>query len=201
VAKLAIALIAVAAALLWRRRRPAPFPPAFTALLENPLRRLVMEPDAWARRLDLAPGMRVLEIGPGGGLFTEAVARAAPGVRIVCLDIQPEMLRKVRARLSGHAPALACGSASALPFRDASFDRVLMVTVLGEVPDRRRALQECARVLRSDGTLVIAESLPDPDFIPARTLMREASHAGLAPAGRSGPWANYTQRFVRRASA
>ena len=195
-AMLAVAL-AAAAGLLWVRRHPKPFPPALTALLENRVRRRVMAPDAWARRLGLTAGMRVLEIGPGGGLFTEAVARAARGIEIACLDIQPAMLHKVRARLSEHEPALAAGSASALPFRGGSFDRVLMVTVLGEVPDRRGALAECARVLRPDGTLVISEALPDPDFIPPSTLVREAARAGLRPAGRTGRWASYTQHFVQ----
>jgi ubiquinone/menaquinone biosynthesis C-methylase UbiE len=129
------------------------------------------------------------------------VARAVPGVRIVCLDIQPAMLHKVRARLSEYGPALACGSASALPFRDGSVDRVLMVTVLGEVPDRHGALAECARVLRADGMLAITESLVDPDFIAPRTLVREAAGVGLEPAGRAGPWMNYTQRFVRAGAA
>jgi ubiquinone/menaquinone biosynthesis C-methylase UbiE len=198
---LVVALMLVAAALLWRRRHPKPFPARFAALLDSPVRRLVTDVDAWAHRLDLGPGMQVLEIGPGSGLFTEGVARAAAGVRITCLDIQPAMLRKVRSRLSDYAPALACGSASALPFRDGSFDRIVMVTVLGEVPDRRGALSECARVLRPDGMLAITESLVDPDFIAPRTLVREASHAGLEPAGRAGPWASYTQRFVRAGAA
>ena len=198
---LLIVVAIVALVVLWRRVNPAPFPVPLTPLLANPLRRLMLPPDVVARRLALEPGMRVLEIGPGSGLFTEALVRAGGGgVPLVCLDVQPEMLEKVRRRLGQHAPAMVCATASALPFHDASFERILMVSVLGEVPDRPGALRECARVLREGGALAITESLPDPDFIPPAQLVREAERAGLVAGERSGPWPCYTQRLDRAAS-
>lgn len=44
---------------------------------------------------------------------------------------------------------------------------VVMVSVLGEIPDRTAALRECARVLRADGLVAVTEALPDPDLTPA----------------------------------
>jgi ubiquinone/menaquinone biosynthesis C-methylase UbiE len=198
--------IAVAAALwvAWQRRHPAPYPAAFARLLDSPLRRVVLDPEAFARRLVLTPGTRVLEIGPGSGLVSEAVARAAPGARLVCLDVQPAMLTILRRRLArrglaGPPPALVCGTASALPFRDGSFDRVVLVNVLGEVPDRAGALREGARLLADGGELVLFESLPDPDYILPRALTRAAARAGLVPLGRHGAWPAYTLRLGRGA--
>ena len=194
----AAAAVALAAGILWRRRHPAPFPSLFAPLLDIPLRRIVMAPpDAVARNLLTRPGMRVLEIGPGSGTYTEALVRATYTAQVVCLDIQPAMLRKVRGRLRSDTPGLVCADASSLPFPDASFDRILMVTVLGEVPDRLGALRECARVLRPRGVLAVSESLIDPDVIPATRLVREAASAGFTALERDGSWSWYTQQLER----
>ena len=48
------------------------------------------------------------------------------------------------------------GSAAALPFRDACFDSVLCTQVLDDLPEPLQALQEIARVLRSDGMLLLS---------------------------------------------
>jgi SAM-dependent methyltransferase len=47
------------------------------------------------------------------------------------------------------------GSASALPFRGGCFDSVLCTQVLDDVPEPIQALEELARVLRSDGVLLL----------------------------------------------
>jgi ubiquinone/menaquinone biosynthesis C-methylase UbiE len=191
-------LVALVVAVAWRRRHPKAFPPPFSFLLDTPLRDILLARRDLARRLALEPGMRVLEIGPGGGFYTEALVAKNGAIRLTCLDLQPAMLQKVRRRLGALAPLLVCGSASALPFRDASFDRILLVTVLGEVPDRAGALRECARLLSADGSLLIAEALPDPDYIRPSVLVREATEVGLAALDRKGAWPSYTQRFGRR---
>jgi ubiquinone/menaquinone biosynthesis C-methylase UbiE len=105
----------------------------------------------------------------------------------------------VRRRLGARTPALVCGTASALPFRDAAFDRILMVSVLGEVPDRIAVLRECARLLTDAGTLLVAEAIVDPDYVAPRTLLREAGRAGLVALDRIGAWPSYTQRLGRTA--
>jgi ubiquinone/menaquinone biosynthesis C-methylase UbiE len=191
-------LVALALAIAWRRRHPRAFPPPFSFLLGTPLRDILLARTDLACRLALEPGMRVLEIGPGGGFYTEALVADNSAIRLTCLDLQPAMLRKVRRRLGTRVPLLVCGSASALPFPDSSFDRILLVTVLGEVPDRAAALRECARLLSDDGSLLIAEALPDPDYIRPSVLVREATEVGLAALDRKGAWPSYTQRFERR---
>lgn len=193
----AAVILLLTGGLFWARRHPSPFPPALAGLLDNRLRRRLIDPDDVMRQMAIGPGMRVLEIGPGGGMYTAALAERMRGGAFVCLDLQPAMLAKVRARLGGSTPALVCGDITALPLPDAGLDRILMVTVLGEVPDRRGALHECFRVLRPGGTLFIGESLPDPDFIPPRRLVREAEAAGFAASTRTGPWPCYVQAFVR----
>jgi ubiquinone/menaquinone biosynthesis C-methylase UbiE len=126
---------------------------------------------------------KVLEIGPGTGFYSvEAARRVRPEGRVVGLDIQLEMLHETRHRLAAAelAADLVQADASALPFRAASFDHVYLVTVLGELPDRRTTIAEIKRVLRPAGRLSISEQFPDPDFVPRHTVRRELRDAGFA---------------------
>jgi ubiquinone/menaquinone biosynthesis C-methylase UbiE len=190
-------LVALVFAIAWRRRRPAPFPARLAFLLDIPMPGLRHAPANLVRRLALESNMCVLEIGPGSGFYTKSLVDGGRSTRLVCLDVQPAMLQRLRKRFGARAPSVVCGDASALPFRAGSFDRILLVTVLGEIPDRDGALRECARLLSERGMLVVAESLVDPDYIPARTLVREASDAGLSAVDHTGAWPSYTQRFSR----
>ena len=192
----AILFIAFFAYLAWRRRSPQPFPPWLTPLLHSPLRRRGFSPEAAAQRHGIAPGMAVLEVGPGDGYLTiAAIDRTTPGGRIICLDVQLPMLRKLRKALGSATPPLVCASGSQLPFRARAFDLVFLAHVIGEIPDRTGALAEYARVLRSSGTLALTEGLPDPDFIRCPHLVDMASAAGFRPAEHFGRALHYTQRF------
>jgi len=167
-----------------------------TPLLHSPLRKRSFSPEAAAQRHGVGPGMTVLEVGPGDGYLTVAVASGtAPGGRLICLDVQLAMLRKLRKALGSHTFPLVCASGSRLPFRAGVFDLVFLSHVLGEIPDRTGALAEYARVLRPNGTLAITEGLPDPDFIRCARLVRMARSAGFRPSERFGHILHYTQRF------
>jgi ubiquinone/menaquinone biosynthesis C-methylase UbiE len=179
-----------------RRRSPRPFPTWMTPLLHSPLRRRSFSPEAAAERHGIAPGMTVLEVGPGDGYLTvAAVNRATPGGRLICLDVQIAMLRKLRKALGARTPLLVCASGSQLPFRPRVFDLIFLAHVLGEIPDQEAALAEYARVLRPGGTLAITEGLPDPDFIRCPRLIGMAAAAGFRTAEHSGRTLHYTQRF------
>jgi len=171
----------------WQRLRgqlqPSPCPYSDAAVLESPLRGLFASPSRILGAFGLAPGERVLEIGPGIGYYShDAVARLGESGRLVCLDVQREMLLETRRRLQAHERMahFVHASAVALPFLAGAFDRVFLITVLGEIPDRARALQEIHRILRPGGRLSVAEQLPDPDFITVATLRRELRAAGFA---------------------
>lgn len=202
-AVVAVVSIAVmtSAYLVARRRRPVPFPARLAPLLSAPWRRW-FSPAVAAQRHGLAPGLTALEIGPGNGYLTPAAAAAVgPTGRLVCLDIQLAMLRRLQARLGDAAPPLVCASGARLPFRAASFDRIYMSHVLGEIPNRAAALTEYASTLCGEGILAVTEGLPDPDFIRRTALIREAEASGFCAQVHYGHSFFYTQRLSLRPRA
>ncbi len=189
------------AVVIWRRARPAPMPGIFDFTLDSGFRRRHFSPEVAAERHGLVPGMRVLEVGPAGGYLTRAAReRIQPDGRLVCIDLQLPLLRKLRRRLGAITPPLVCSDASRLPFREASFDLVFVVEVMGEIPDKPRALLEFRRILRPGGTLAVSEAaLLDPDYVRFPVLMRLATAAGFEPREGFAEWFQYTQRFARSA--
>jgi ubiquinone/menaquinone biosynthesis C-methylase UbiE len=130
----------------------------------------------------IGSGERVLEIGPGTGFYSiEAARRVSSSGRLICLDIQVEMLRTARSSVAaaGAIADFVRADAQALPFPSASMDHVYLVTVLGELPDRQAVLSEIRRVLRSGARLSVSEQFPDPDFVTPRALRRELAASGF----------------------
>ncbi len=165
---------------------------------------LYFRPSRWYRNtvldwIGLQPGTTVLEIGPGPGTFTvPAAQRIRPGGRLVAIDIQPGMIRKLARRLQeAHATnVLACvADACDLPLPANSVDHVFLIAALPEIPDRGRALAEIHRVLRPTGVLSISEDFLDPDYPFRSETIRLVKGAGYTLyQGFGGVWL-YTLNF------
>jgi ubiquinone/menaquinone biosynthesis C-methylase UbiE len=155
-------------ALTQRYRRSRAFSYRWRWMLDNLPRRVVHPLRSTVDGFHIEKGQTVLELGPGTGYFTVEVARrVGPEGRLVCVDIQPEMIGALRRRLLRKGVANASpvvGDALGLPLADRSVDRAFLVTVLGELPDRAKALAELRRILKPGGILAITETLPDPDY-------------------------------------
>jgi len=179
---------------------PAPFFVGY--FLDSDLRRRMQPPDELIKRSGVGLNMSVLEIGCGSGGYTTFVAReVGEQGRLYALDIQARMLKQLEAKLAKeenrdvHNIELVLGSATDLSFKDKSLDLVLLITVLREIPDRHRALQEVMRVLKPGGMLAVTEFLPDPDYSLMRTTIRTVTEAGFLLDGQAGDLFNYTVRF------
>jgi len=112
--------------------------------------------------LDLGPD--VLEIGPGFGPTTLALARTVPS--LVAVELDADLAARLH-RLVGGAARVVRGDGSALPFADGSFSAVVCFTMLHHVPSpalQDRLFTEACRVLRPGGLFAGSDSLPSWRF-------------------------------------
>ena len=95
----------------------------------------------------------MLDVGCGTGRVAAALAER--GSRVWGIEPSPEMAAIARERVS----TVKVAPAEQLPFKDAWFERAVMWLVV-HLLDRPRAFAEAARVLGSEGRLVVATFEP-----------------------------------------
>ena len=98
----------------------------------------------WLERVRAALQGRVLDVGVGTGHTTGHLSDA------VGVDLSTQMLR--RARYRGH---LIRADFVRPPFRDGSFDTVVLAGSFYYLPDPQRGADTAAHLLRSGGSMVI----------------------------------------------
>jgi SAM-dependent methyltransferase len=194
---LVIAGAGLLAAAYWWRKHPSACPYGQRFWVEAPHPLITRE--RLRRVLEPASGERILEVGPGTGYYTLDLAEwVRPEGRVDIFDLQREMLDHTLRRVGERGIVNvhdAQGDARDLPYEDASFDAVLLVAVLGEIPDPGAAMAEVARVLRPSGRAVVGELAGDPHFVTAGTLWRRGEAAGLRLELRDGPPFGYFARL------
>jgi SAM-dependent methyltransferase len=110
-------------------------------------------------RLDVRPGDLVLDAGCGEGRHCFGCLER--GARIVGLDLDYDSLHlaskalRKRAQELDSAGAMLQGNTFALPFADATFDKVICSEVMEHVHDYKAAARELARVTRPGGRVAV----------------------------------------------
>lgn len=123
----------------------------------------VLQTDLHQRFLGwVGPAQRVLDVGCGGGQHAVRIARERADLRVVGLDLSAEFVRRAR-RLATRAKVadrvkFVEGDALELPFPDHDFDHVFSAGSIKHWTDQRRGLDECLRVLRPGGRLLVMEA-------------------------------------------
>lgn len=194
--------LAITGSRLVSRRLSFPCPSwlSWIVELDNPLAGSQKAEDI-VRRLELQPGMKVLDAGCGPGRVTIPLARAVGATgEVVALDVQAEMIRKAKEKA-------AAADIQNITFVNAAlgedklgrdrFDRALLVTVVGEIPDRQSALAEIFRALKPGGVLSVTEMIFDPHYQSRKTILKLVAEAGFREKAFFGNRMAYTLHLER----
>jgi ubiquinone/menaquinone biosynthesis C-methylase UbiE len=123
---------------------------------------------------------------------------------VVAMDIQAGMLQRTRARAQaanlGNIRYVQGGIGEGR-LAHAEYDRAVLVTVLGEIPDRRSALKEVFEALKPGGLLVVTELIADPHFQRRSTVRKLAGAAGFREHSCSGNRVAYTLSLIKPGAA
>jgi ubiquinone/menaquinone biosynthesis C-methylase UbiE len=91
---------------------------------------------------------KTLDNGCGTGLFLPFLGEYSVG-----LDLSSELLREARGKAG--KLVLVQGDSENLPFREAVFDNMAAITVIQNLPDPGRLIDEASRVVKNDGVMII----------------------------------------------
>ena len=119
--------------------------------------------------LGIKDGERVLDVGCGEGRHSWEACKTA-NCLVYALDIEVGGLDKARYMFQdmdkrGESRGrwiLIKGDTVSLPFKDATFDKIICSEVLEHIPDDQQSIRELVRVLKDDGIIAISV----PTYLP-----------------------------------
>lgn len=145
--------------------------------IDNPLRRWFHDPEKIVGPY-VRPGMVVIDIGCGMGLFSIAMARmVGEGGEVIAVDLQQQMLDVLRRRAEKVGVAARVQTHRCEPDRlgvDVQADFALAFMMVHEVPDQGRLLAEIHGCLKPGGKLLVAEP---KIHVPARAFRQTVGAA------------------------
>ena len=115
--------------------------------------------------LGLKPGMKILEVSPGPGVFQKYLRNdIGDKGELVALDLSMGMLRQCQKQNKKLNVQLIHGNAQFLPFADNSFDALYHFGGINLFNDPQKAISEFIRVVRKDGIVSWGDEGFSPDY-------------------------------------
>ena len=158
--------------------------------LERPKREQEERTDLLIKNMGLKKGDQVADVGAGSGYFSFRMAELVPDGKVFAVDISPQMLGIVRAKMASKKvtnvePVLSTIKDIKLP--PDSIDCVLIVDAYHEFSHPREMAQSIFNALREKGRLILIEYRMEDPSVPIKLLhkmtqkqaIEEISQVGL----------------------
>jgi 2-polyprenyl-6-hydroxyphenyl methylase/3-demethylubiquinone-9 3-methyltransferase len=128
-------------------------------------------------------GVSLLDVGCGGGVFSESMA--ANGAKVTAIDLAQDALEVAELHLYESQHKIKYINISAEDFahkNQESFDVVVCMEMLEHVPDPQSIVDACAQILKPDGWLFLSTIHRSPQAMMLGIFMAE--HVmGIVPKG------------------
>jgi ubiquinone/menaquinone biosynthesis C-methylase UbiE len=189
-----ITLFFILGSLLWRALcyfYNIPWPAILAFWLENPYMKIFANPTDLISKIPTYENPRVLELGVGAGRVLIRLSKSLQGIgSFIGIDLQEKMIsHATKKALSEDAEIKDSLYFKKLDLTNSEdynsikdeigYDLILLITVLGEIPEKTKTLETAKNLLAPGGTIVIQEVLPDPCYITSGNLRKIAKTAGL----------------------
>lgn len=102
-------------------------------------------------------GSNILDVATGTADIAIAINKSDPLKKVLGVDISFGMLKIAKEKSKGKGIMLACADALNLPFRDNSFDNVIISFGIRNIKNKIQAFYEFKRVLKPSGKLLVLE--------------------------------------------
>lgn len=126
------------------------------------------------------PGRKILDVGCGPGILSEAMAML--GAEVTGMDLTAEMIKRAKARCTGMAGVTFIeGDAENLPFEDGAFDSAAARLTIHHFTKPKTVLREIRRILKPGGRLTVVDITSPADTREAQLhnaleTLRDPSH-------------------------
>jgi ubiquinone/menaquinone biosynthesis C-methylase UbiE len=156
--------------------------PAFAEIVHAGVERFA---DRVLDAAQLAPGMRLADIGAGEGLIAfRAIERIGSTLSVLLTDVSAPMLQHAESlalqrQIHNQCSFLLCPADRLDGIADASVDVVTTRAVLAYVPNKSAALREFRRVLKPGGRISVAEPILQDDAFLATALRARVETQGV----------------------
>ncbi|MFX0108174.1 MAG: class I SAM-dependent methyltransferase, partial [Candidatus Hodarchaeota archaeon] len=107
----------------------------------------------------LKPSLKMMEVGSGGGFFTNLLLTINPQMNLTCLEPDPELAGNLASRFEDRVSVLP-SRVEQIPMKSSVYDVVLSHIVLHNLNNPLAALDEMTRVTKAGGHVVAIEPLP-----------------------------------------
>lgn len=146
--------------------------------------------------LEVAKGDTILDVGCGDGYYCHVILGLGIPVSLTGTDIDTAALKSAKRNLAGKKVKLITSDLMAkLPFKTASFDKIVMSEVAEHLPNDVKGLKEVYRVLKPGGVLCL--TVPNANYPllwdPVNWILEHTTGKHV----KSGFWAGIWNQHIR----
>jgi ubiquinone/menaquinone biosynthesis C-methylase UbiE len=149
------------------------------------------------KELNVKPKDKILECGCGRGFILNILSELYRA-KMSGIDINKEHLKIARKQLPKKV-VLKHASVYEIPFKDKSFNKIILSEVLEHLEDEDKALQEIRRVLKPGGKIVITVPNKDYPFLwdPINRFLEDIFQMRIQKGIFAGIWAYHVRLYDR----